>query len=1156
MSLSVALTNDELAVLRHPTHSHSIKPYLSITPSTIIAAAQINQSVFPERVAQLTLDNTSGNWSKVKPGMTLWIGTTAGTFDVGIYRVRGVLDGAILEIAEMNSGDPGIAVMLRAKALADNQYVSVINDVNLHALKSRIEFLNGEDGVFYKDYDLVYTSQTQNAVPCWVNLGQHRAGWVNSSNVLVEDFSADVIPFLPGDTVLSYFWEVDGGTITIGTTGSQNITVQFSPGHYLIWCTVGLSNGAVMRACRHVFAHKMGVYEPYRVNISTLRKTRDGVNVSLTLQPDKRIGNTPILSGTMCVLWEDIRWSDDVPSALTHAPLWLQTANAVTILRRLTTTTFELQSTAQLVAVAQFLDSVTVPTNWQEAIPSLMHLEFWAFYLLHYHSTALMLHDVVFQDVRDYTFITISESPGSLFDQAQRGLQRLNMQMNQRHDGTLVFTRHPFIESMGDRNARPERMTLTEADVIEVSITRVNRVKVGKVELYGFIAGSTPLPVRTIAFGVTGGQGLNEPRIQDQLVLSQDEINERAGMIFAMHNNPYERVSLKMARNWAAVIEPAEMYFVRVTLPATVWPEGVAFNERVLVKEVSKTFRANGVVETHVTIEVETSGVPGRTMPINLGNGAEDSYAGIEFDEVGLPIIELNPFGNTGWSPWPLDEIPASSETPEPPADETNAIAWTNTVFTTAEIRETSPTWAEFFNLLPEIVNSLAYSSASPFFANPSDALYLWILTDIALYYSDDALAVSPTFNEQQTGLGNYTLLRQVTGVAGGIAAFGGTQPGTDTAFTGDGANDWRTKEFGAIALCGNIEAFYDEANDRVVGVDCPGNDDNDALITKTFQNVTRVVATAVTTNTSPVGSSIYIYDNGSLNGRYQDFPGTSTLRTDVFDTGALTLNGVVEIWALVATRYSFTGGSQAYIIRMEVDCDFAHFLYSSDNGVTITETVIAPAAGDTGGDVDDFGLGVAIVPASRHIYYSQSYTGAFARLEELTGIDGLSPITCIRIPYRKLASQSINNSKASLQFIYGVKDGVDGKTLWGVTFNANTGALIAESDMTPIIDGTTYYVVGPNALETAGANTQIILAFAKPIAGGDTVLILSTNGGTTWTIANTGFDGESVRWEEGSTKRVWFAGASGIGYSNNRGLTIVNRSGTLAAHVKGVFAL
>jgi hypothetical protein len=219
----------------------------------------------------------------------------------------------------------------------------------------------------------------------------------------------------------------------------------------------------------------------------------------------------------------------------------------------------------------------------------------------------------------------------------------------------------------------------------------------------------------------------------------------------------------------------------------------------------------------------------------------------------------------------------------------------------------------------------------------------------------------------------------------------------------------------------------------------------------------------------------------------------------------------------------------------------------SIDSGATIDTITVEGSGYPANGcfDADDYNAGVIVVGAGTTIHYANAYDdAATVELTGLTGLDGTAKVVCIRIPYLKLATQADNDTATSMQFIFGVDAAVSGKTLWGITFNASTGAIATQSDMTPIISATTYYVIGPNALVTYGGNTQRIAALVKPVGGGSTRLIVSTNGGTSWTDRGA-IDCLSV--EFGSTgTELWLAGAVGVRRSLDFGATLLTRTGDL----------
>jgi RHS repeat-associated protein len=229
-----------------------------------------------------------------------------------------------------------------------------------------------------------------------------------------------------------------------------------------------------------------------------------------------------------------------------------------------------------------------------------------------------------------------------------------------------------------------------------------------------------------------------------------------------------------------------------------------------------------------------------------------------------------------------------------------------------------------------------------------------------------------------------------------------------------------------------------------------------------------------------------------------------------------------------------------------------AKFIFSSNAGTSITTTSIGQYTGDKGGDVDDFNLGIVIGAAEGTLQYSTSYTGSFSPLSGLSGINPYrAKINYVHIPRYKLATQALNKDVNSFQVIYATDLPVSGKTLWAVTFDAENGEVDTEVDITPIIGGTTYKIVGPNALDIYNGDSNYILAFAQPISseeGEDIVLIGSGDGATTWTLRNDTFNGTSVQFlkigKSGDGHRAWVAGADGVAYTKDGGESFVYQDG------------
>src|SRR5262245_8463323 len=82
-----ALTSEELALLRLDIQWSRL--YLAILkPNTIYTATLASVPISNDRVYQIGFTGGSGTLSDVKPNMTLYVGTSAGAYDLGECRIR------------------------------------------------------------------------------------------------------------------------------------------------------------------------------------------------------------------------------------------------------------------------------------------------------------------------------------------------------------------------------------------------------------------------------------------------------------------------------------------------------------------------------------------------------------------------------------------------------------------------------------------------------------------------------------------------------------------------------------------------------------------------------------------------------------------------------------------------------------------------------------------------------------------------------------------------------------------------------------------------------------------------------------------------------------------------------------------------------------
>ncbi len=1164
MAYSSSLSAGELVDLR--AGDHTVKRYLSLVPLSSVGTARINQSSFDVPLAQLTIDNTSGSFtSLVKGGMTAWIGTTAGARDIGVYRVRKTPGATTLYIQEMSNGDPGLLASRDLQPLSDNAYITIYEGENVWSVASRIEYSGGVDtrvGTFYKDYDTAYTDQNETGgdVPCILNIGNHRTGFVDTTTgLLATEWTADTYIW-DGATVSTYLWNVDGGTITVGSTSTQDITVTHTYGNYLIECTVTLSTGAVIIARRWVIASDPTNHPPIEIQVSSDRRDIYGRRMSIRVIDSV----ASILAGQMAIYWEVATWNGDtVASASTQFVGFVKSYSGQNE-PNATSETLELVSALELLketaAFGQQLVVASDPSSWTEVTSTLSHVDFFIMYLLYWHTSILRLFDYEPVLLQSYVTQAWKVDGGNLFQQLQNAGARLNVTVGQGSNGTIFARRDLVMMSQTARDLKIVRATLDESDIQSISPSYSVRNRVGKVLVSGFYYDSGTLtPLLAVSPGNVGGQGSEIARLEGQLVTisgGQAELGERGANEFARLNNPMPDATIVIPYNFD-VIEPAEKYWLTLDLDTAYTHNAYDYNGRGFVTAVTVTHEENGKKKISLNWTRESAGVDtdAEAVPVQLPSSGNAPY----LEGNSYTLLPTTPYNLTtgllSFTPTPLATPPYTVAPPTLTPPETGTgilvIGQGLTVKITTGVSAGTPSFTTAHNP----------GSGKNFVAFIYDGTNVYALYDdgtssylylIATITGTPSPTLKQTLTNRKTGL-----TRRASSVANSVGVVSQTDRGT-----------W-TKTFDFTVTDGNFELVQDFQGNGDLGIYTGGT----GWVAEQHSNshwycfCELVIPEAELTDVSWDGYSVSSLSAGADGFQIGLYTDSTTIDDQValVDTGSGVLNGSESgTWSgvtKVRLRIGVTNkGSNNYYINSltlegtgENPFGTVKHYYSSDSGTTLPNVSVGDYRGDSPAyDYDDYNLGVALVAADHNVYYASTYTGAFAALSGLTG-EG-DTVTCIRIPYLKLATQAANSSSTSLQFIYATNAGY----LGGVTFNASSGAIAVESDMSITISATDYYVIGEGALETYADNTQIIFALVKPVGGGDTKLVRSTDGGTTWEIRST-VDATHVHIVEpaygGNGLKLYVSGAVGVKYSSNGGAQLLTKTATasLQSHYLGL---
>lgn len=317
MPVSPAITTPELINLGGAS---IITRYLSPVQDTVIATALINQATFAYPLAQLTVDSTSADWLDCEEGDTVYIGTTPGGHEIGIYRMKTAPNSTTLFIGETSSSDPGLLPQsIRQAAFSNNNYVTVIDRNDIWAILPRIDPVSG---TIYEDYNKVVGSNNTTPVPLvyvYINGVRNHLGTYIETDTLAITATVSVTkwPTSSGSS-LTYLWSVPSGWTGVSGNTSATLTAVAAPGNYILRVTVTDSIGGAVKRKIFVNVHDAINNVPLLISNMPQSDTRDrvGRHISFDLY-DNRLAS--IADGAMVIYFEVVAWGRQQAVASTIA---------------------------------------------------------------------------------------------------------------------------------------------------------------------------------------------------------------------------------------------------------------------------------------------------------------------------------------------------------------------------------------------------------------------------------------------------------------------------------------------------------------------------------------------------------------------------------------------------------------------------------------------------------------------------------------------------------------------------------------------------------------------------------------------------------------------------------------------------------------------
>ncbi len=553
-------------------------------------------------------------------------GSAAGNSDYGRSYIRKAATADTLYIGLSSEGTRDGEV-----ALADNIYITVLDLFTVISKTPKI-ILVGTSlfSTGYKDGDLAYVDQTSLSPPV-ANAGSAVAATIDSGTSLItvnfDALSGAHASFATADgaSLSSYLWDVRDGTITVGVATDSAISATFPAGFRWISLTVTDSNGKTHTCYVPVYARDPAADDGVSIfNETQLHVTAKGQELAVKILSDIPYGTYP--DGTLVLLW------DGEPAGAadrTNVKFcgWHQ-ADAATIAAQRTGTLQDtvltcldaLSKLDTLPAFPQSIESKATPDSWlYMASPN---MDKYLHYLLMWHSNILDLADWTWTGTGTaFAFYIQTSQGGSLYQQVEEKAAALtpDYHLTCNRLGQLACKVDPMLQDTADRTSTYQA-TITEADWSNIRYTHTRPPKVGWLNSGAVIASasSTIQTVFSRAPGDAPGQGLELQDHNIGLTPDQTTLNHCEGHRYARLNAAQSTLTITFADGNDRAIEPANMEWVRVTIPASLAAQrgGAGSLMRGLPKELTISYdtgREGTVQSAEMIWEREVDGEPAVT---------------------------------------------------------------------------------------------------------------------------------------------------------------------------------------------------------------------------------------------------------------------------------------------------------------------------------------------------------------------------------------------------------------------------------------------------------------------------------------------------------------------------------------------------------------
>lgn len=630
-----AVTGPEQLLLQSSYQSSKVR--LAILPIRVVYSAQV--SIVPsslDEVGEIKYDNGSGTLADVRPGMTLWVGSTAGANDLGRLRIRKTPTADTFYLGEHSD-----------IAWEVDQHLTVIEDYDLWAKHVKISGSN-----ILMDFDIDYDDQHTDFLPVPV-LGSHRVAKLTGATVdVILGPDTGEASYVFDSTITGYSWSVPGSTGLTGSTTATPTATFDEAGWYPCYCTVTAANGKSKTGMRWVYIWDDD-NEPLEVaEISSLSEDVQSGGGTCQLSFSAGFGSD-IPERSLAIIFTESSYDHELQDIgqVTHAEniLFVGRFSHEVINRSsgIGKVSVELKSHqhwfSQLPTYPVGVEiAKNTPSEWTSLTKLTVDRGLW--HLLEWRSTATEIMDVFLTNDTRYS-PEVSGYAGNLWEM----MTQFITQQILGHIGIDFFGRFfaeidPQIRA--DRDDLVEVMTLTDLDLRDdVSLDKQVHGETSLVDLSGMAIdefGGSPSAFFSLSPGHVF-KTFGQVEILDRLLLSsQAQCNQIAGLYLGWKNSKYRlRVTL-LAHNFMISVFPAQ--YINYTWEESDSIREMTFTSRFIPRTRTLSFdNQTGIFKIELELEAETF--------------AENAVAYVppSGEDISIPPLEPLPSIPIGYPTYPGD---------------------------------------------------------------------------------------------------------------------------------------------------------------------------------------------------------------------------------------------------------------------------------------------------------------------------------------------------------------------------------------------------------------------------------------------------------------------------------------------------------------------